>query len=59
VRVIDSVPIFTPGHLYRDSMKIGGVPTIVRKSDGIHLNEAGSSLLATDVLGVMERDFVY
>jgi lysophospholipase L1-like esterase len=59
VRVIDSVPIFTPGAVYRDSMKIGGTPTIVRKSDGIHLNEAGSSLLATYVLGAIGKDFTY
>ncbi len=59
VRVIDSVPIFTPGNVYRDSMSIAGVPTIVRRSDGIHLNEAGSSLLATDVLATMSRDFTY
>ena len=42
IRVIDTVPIFTPGGVYRDSMKIDGTPTIVRRSDGIHLNEAGS-----------------
>jgi lysophospholipase L1-like esterase len=59
IRVIDSVPIFTPGGVYRDSMKIDGVPTIVRKSDGIHLNEAGSSLLATYVLGAIGRNFTY
>jgi lysophospholipase L1-like esterase len=59
VRVIDSVPIFTPGAVYRDSMKIGGTPTIVRKSDGIHLNEAGSSLLATYVLADIGKDFTY
>ncbi len=59
VRVIDSVPIFTPGAVYRDSMKIGGTPTIVRRSDGIHLDEAGSSLLATYVLGSIGRDFSY
>jgi lysophospholipase L1-like esterase len=59
VRVIDSVPIFTPGGVYRDSMSIAGTPTIVRRSDGIHLNEAGSSLLANDVLGVIARDFSY
>ena len=59
IRVIDSVPIFTPGGVYRDSMSVGGVPTIVRRSDGIHLNEAGSSLLARDVLATIGRDFTY
>jgi lysophospholipase L1-like esterase len=59
VRVIDSVPIFTPGGVYRDSMAIAGTPTIVRKSDGIHLNEAGSSLLAGYVLNAIGKDFTY
>jgi hypothetical protein len=40
-------------------MKVGGAPTIVRRSDGIHLNEAGSSLLATYVLGAIGKDFTY
>jgi hypothetical protein len=57
VRVIDTVPIFTPGGRYRDSMSIGGRDTIVRQSDGIHLNEAGSSLLADRVLAAVDRDF--
>jgi lysophospholipase L1-like esterase len=59
VRVIDSVPIFTPGDVYRDSMKVAGTPTIVRRSDGIHLNEAGSSLLAGYVLNAIAKDFTY
>jgi lysophospholipase L1-like esterase len=59
IRVIDSVPIFTPGGVYRDSMKIDGVPTIVRRSDGIHLNEAGSELLAGYVLASIGKDFTY
>jgi lysophospholipase L1-like esterase len=59
IRVIDSVGIFTPGGVYRDSMKIDGTPTIVRRSDGIHLNEAGSELLAGYVLASIGRDFTY
>jgi hypothetical protein len=57
VRVVDTVPIFTPGARYRDSMPIDGHDTIVRESDGIHLNEAGSSLLADRVLDAVDRDF--
>jgi lysophospholipase L1-like esterase len=57
VRVIDTVPIFTPGMRYRDSMSIDGQDKIVRESDGIHLNEAGSSLLADTVLAAVDRDF--
>jgi lysophospholipase L1-like esterase len=57
IEVIDSVPIFTPGGIYRDAMKINGTETIVRRSDGIHLNEAGSELLAGYVLGAIGKDF--
>ena len=35
VRVLDTVPIFTPGARYRASMPIGGHDTIVRESDGM------------------------
>jgi len=59
VRVVDTVPIFTPGDLYRDAMSIGGTQTIVRQADGIHLNEAGSSLLATFLLTAIAGDFTY
>jgi len=59
IRVIDTVPIFTPGAVYRDSMSVGGTQTIVRQADGIHLNEAGSSLLAGIVLARIRQDFKY
>ena len=58
VRVVDMVPIFTPGFAYRDSMTVGGQPTIVRQSDGIHLNDAGSSLASRYVLAAIAGDFV-
>jgi lysophospholipase L1-like esterase len=57
VRAVDTVPIFTPGFVYRDSMRIGGQPTLVRQSDGIHLNDAGAALAAKVVLGAMAQDF--
>jgi lysophospholipase L1-like esterase len=59
VRVVDLVPTFTPGDSYRDSMNIDGRQTIVRESDGIHLNEAGSALAADLVLEAVGRDFNY
>jgi hypothetical protein len=59
VRVIDLVPVFTPGDSYRDSISIDGKQTIVRESDGIHLNDAGSSLAADLVLDAVNRDFEY
>ena len=59
VRVVDLQPRFTPGDSYRSSIDIDGRQTIVRESDGIHLNEAGSSLAADLVLGAVDRDFEY
>jgi hypothetical protein len=49
--------VFTPRDVYRDSMTVNGQPTIVRQSDGIHLNDAGSSLAAKIVLAAIDRDF--
>lgn len=57
VRVIDTVPIFTPGFRYRTSMDVGGEDTIVRESDGIHLNGTGSRIAADHVMRALERDF--
>lgn len=59
IRVIDTVPVFTPGDKYRDAMTIDGVPTIVRQSDGIHLNDAGSRLAAELVLTYVRKDFTH
>jgi hypothetical protein len=59
VSVIDTVPIFTPGEKYRAAMPIAGQQTIVRESDGIHLNLAGSGLLAGIVLAQLSSDFRY
>jgi lysophospholipase L1-like esterase len=55
-RVINTVPIFTPKG-YRDAMAIKGTQTIVRQADGIHLNDAGSKLLAGVVVAALKRDF--
>ena len=57
VSVIDTVPVFTPGNRYRDAMTIGGAPTIIRQSDGIHLNDAGSALAAKLVLATIDQNF--
>jgi hypothetical protein len=40
-------------------MTVGGQPTIVRQSDGIHLNDAGSALAAKVVLGQVRSDFTF
>lgn len=57
VRVVDTVPIFTPGGKYRDAMDVDGEEKIVRESDGIHLNATGSGLLAETLLPLLDRDF--
>ena len=38
-------------------MPLNGTETIVRQSDGIHLNDPGSSYLAGIVDGVLQRDW--
>jgi hypothetical protein len=58
VRILDTVPVFTPGNHYRDSMTINGQPTIVRESDGIHLNNAGSALASKLVLALIKQDYI-
>jgi len=58
VHLIDTEPVFTPGG-YRDAMTVGGRRTIVRAPDGIHLNEAGSKLLADMVLGRIGQHRTY
>jgi lysophospholipase L1-like esterase len=58
VRVIETVPIFAPEG-YRDAMPVRGEQTIVRESDGIHLNEAGASVLADALLSHINRDHTY
>ncbi|MEK6278005.1 MAG: GDSL-type esterase/lipase family protein [Actinomycetota bacterium] len=59
IHLIDTVATFTPGDRYRDSMEIDGAEKIVRESDGIHLNETGSSLAADLVIQDIEREFDY
>ena len=59
VRLIDLVPIFTPGGVYRDSMDVDGEDTIVRESDGLHLNQAGSEIAADAVMDRVDQDFDY
>ena len=59
VRIIDLRPTFTPGDSYRDAITIDGKQTIVRESDGIHLNDEGSSVAADLVLQAVDRDFDY
>jgi lysophospholipase L1-like esterase len=59
VRVIDDAALFTPGDRFRNAMEVDGTETIVRESDGIHLNPAGSTLAAEAVEEALERDFTF
>jgi lysophospholipase L1-like esterase len=52
-RVVEMEALFTPNKAYRES--IDG--TLVRESDGIHLNDAGAKLAADPVLKAIEADF--
>ena len=57
VRIIDTDEYFAPDSRYSDSIKIDGNDQIVRESDGIHLNDAGSSVLADRLLDRIDLDF--
>ncbi len=59
VTVVETSPTFAPGERYRDAMPIDGKDTIVRESDGIHLNEAGSRLLAGLMVGRLGAGFQF
>ena len=54
-----SAPALRPvsGFRYRDAMEIDGCETIVRESDGLHLNAAGAREAADAVLAAIDRDF--
>ena len=57
VRIVDTIPTFTPGGRYDDAIDVDGEETIVRESDGIHLNATGSSIAAELVLDHIDQDF--
>jgi hypothetical protein len=57
VRVVDMTQVFTPAGRYRAAMAVGGRTTIVRRPDGIHLNDAGAAVAAGIVVGRLKADF--
>jgi lysophospholipase L1-like esterase len=57
VRILDMSALFTPGGKFRSSMRVGGRDKIVRKPDGIHLNDQGATLAADVVMAAIKRDF--
>jgi hypothetical protein len=57
VRVIDMTDVFTPGGRYRAAMTVDGRETLVRRPDGIHLNDAGAGVALDVVLPRLRADF--
>jgi lysophospholipase L1-like esterase len=57
VRILDMSALFTPGGRYRAAMAVGGRNTIVRRPDGIHLNDAGAKVAAGAVIAKLREDF--
>jgi lysophospholipase L1-like esterase len=57
VRVLDMSEVFTPGGRYRAAMAVAGRETLVRKPDGIHLNDAGARVALDIVLARLRADF--
>jgi hypothetical protein len=57
VRLLDMTEIFTPDYQYRDAMDVDGTEKLVRRQDGIHLNDDGSEIAADEVLEAMRADF--
>jgi lysophospholipase L1-like esterase len=57
VRVLDMSAVFTPGGTFRASMDVDGRNTLVRRQDGIHLNDAGASVAEKIVEARIRADF--
>ena len=49
--------VFTPGERYRAAMTVDGRETLVRRPDGIHLNDAGAGVALDIVLERLRADF--
>lgn len=59
VRIVDVANAVTPHDRYRASMRVDGDRTIIRASDGIHLNEAGAEVAADMVMDALRADLRY
>lgn len=57
VRVLDMPQIFTPDGKYQDAITVNGEQKLVRRSDGIHLNDDGAQIAADAVMAGIEGDF--
>ena len=56
VRVIDLVPVFTPGGRFRQNVTFRGRTVSARQPDGVHLSTAGASIAATLVIDRLRAD---
>lgn len=56
VRVIDLVPVFTPGGRFRQYVTFRGRTVSARQPDGVHLSTAGASIAATLVVDRLRAD---
>lgn len=54
-RMVDLVPTFTPGFVYRDFLPQRGKPLYVRESDGIHISIDGAPIVSSLVIAALER----
>jgi len=56
VRVIDLVPVFTPGFVFRQHVTFRGKTVDARQGDGVHLTIAGASIAATLLIDRLRAD---
>ena len=56
VRVIDLVPVFTPGGRFRQHVPFRGRTVNARQPDGVHLSTAGASIAATLLIDQLRTD---
>jgi lysophospholipase L1-like esterase len=56
VRVIDLVPVFTPGGRFRQHVAFRGRTVNARQADGVHLSTAGASIVATLLIDRLRLD---
>ncbi len=55
-RVIDLVPVFTPGFVFRQHVTFRGTTVNARQGDGVHLTIAGASIAATLLIDRLRAD---
>lgn len=56
VRLIDTVPVFTPGFRYRSTLCRHGSCHVVRQGDGVHFNTRGASIVERMVQRALRAD---